>query len=155
MTGHSAITDVLHEIGPIIIIYLLQNDASLVIYLCRQCIVTGRTVICSVVKARHKLRCIVLSSRFASTKPQILSQRPGFSCMSRPVFCFVFFLLLIWPFSMRSLTFPISRVPLPGLDAPLHRYALSEWHLSGLDLLQLTSEDLERLGKRLTVLKHF
>uniref|UniRef100_A0A3Q2YZ09 Connector enhancer of kinase suppressor of Ras 1 n=1 Tax=Hippocampus comes TaxID=109280 RepID=A0A3Q2YZ09_HIPCM len=32
------------------------------------------------------------------------------------------------------------------LDAPLHRYALSEWHLSGLDLLQLTSEDLERLG---------
>uniref|UniRef100_A0A3Q3DFI3 Connector enhancer of kinase suppressor of Ras 1 n=1 Tax=Hippocampus comes TaxID=109280 RepID=A0A3Q3DFI3_HIPCM len=35
---------------------------------------------------------------------------------------------------------------LQGLDAPLHRYALSEWHLSGLDLLQLTSEDLERLG---------
>ncbi|KAM9786422.1 connector enhancer of kinase suppressor of ras 1 [Syngnathus typhle] len=35
---------------------------------------------------------------------------------------------------------------LQGLDAPLHRYALSEWHLSGLDLLQLTSVDLERLG---------
>ncbi|XP_077394231.1 connector enhancer of kinase suppressor of ras 1 [Festucalex cinctus] len=35
---------------------------------------------------------------------------------------------------------------LQGLDAPLHRYALSEWHLSGVDLLQLTSEDLERLG---------
>ncbi|XP_057714954.1 connector enhancer of kinase suppressor of ras 1 isoform X2 [Corythoichthys intestinalis] len=35
---------------------------------------------------------------------------------------------------------------LQGLDAPLHRYALSEWHLTGLDLLQLTSEDLDRLG---------
>ncbi|XP_061649889.1 connector enhancer of kinase suppressor of ras 1 isoform X1 [Phyllopteryx taeniolatus] len=35
---------------------------------------------------------------------------------------------------------------LQGLDAPLGRYALSEWHLSGMDLLQLTSEDLERLG---------
>ncbi|XP_077476641.1 connector enhancer of kinase suppressor of ras 1 [Stigmatopora argus] len=35
---------------------------------------------------------------------------------------------------------------LQGLDAPLHRYALSEWHLTGVDLLQLTSEDLEKLG---------
>ncbi|XP_054653432.1 connector enhancer of kinase suppressor of ras 1 isoform X2 [Dunckerocampus dactyliophorus] len=35
---------------------------------------------------------------------------------------------------------------LQGLDAPLHRYAVSEWHLSGLELLQLTSEDLHRLG---------
>lgn len=37
-------------------------------------------------------------------------------------------------------------VLLPGLDAPLHQYAVSEWHLSGLDLLQLTSQDLEKLG---------
>ncbi|XP_061897484.1 connector enhancer of kinase suppressor of ras 1 [Entelurus aequoreus] len=35
---------------------------------------------------------------------------------------------------------------LQGLDAPLHRYAVSEWHLSGMELLQLTAEDLERLG---------
>ncbi|XP_038585095.1 connector enhancer of kinase suppressor of ras 1 [Micropterus salmoides] len=35
---------------------------------------------------------------------------------------------------------------LQGLDAPLHQYAVSEWHLSGLDLLQLTSQDLEKLG---------
>uniref|UniRef100_A0AAQ6AMU3 Connector enhancer of kinase suppressor of Ras 1 n=1 Tax=Amphiprion ocellaris TaxID=80972 RepID=A0AAQ6AMU3_AMPOC len=35
---------------------------------------------------------------------------------------------------------------LQGLDAPLHQYPLSEWHLSGMDLLQLTSLDLERLG---------
>lgn len=34
---------------------------------------------------------------------------------------------------------------LPGLDAPLHQYPVSEWHLSGLDLLQLTCEDLEKL----------
>lgn len=34
----------------------------------------------------------------------------------------------------------------PGLDAPLHQYPVSEWHLSGLDLLQLTSQDLEKLG---------
>ncbi|KAM9354255.1 connector enhancer of kinase suppressor of ras 1 [Pholidichthys leucotaenia] len=35
---------------------------------------------------------------------------------------------------------------LQGLDAPLHQYPVSEWHLSGLDLLQLTSHDLNRLG---------
>lgn len=35
---------------------------------------------------------------------------------------------------------------LQGLDAPLHQYPVSEWHLSGVDLLQLTSHDLERLG---------
>ncbi|XP_041810432.1 connector enhancer of kinase suppressor of ras 1 isoform X2 [Chelmon rostratus] len=35
---------------------------------------------------------------------------------------------------------------LQGLDAPLHQYPVSEWHLSGLDLLQLTSHDLEKLG---------
>ncbi|XP_056281881.1 connector enhancer of kinase suppressor of ras 1 isoform X2 [Pseudoliparis swirei] len=34
---------------------------------------------------------------------------------------------------------------LQGLDAPLHQYPVSEWHLSGLDLLQLTCEDLEKL----------
>uniref|UniRef100_A0A3B4WSJ5 Connector enhancer of kinase suppressor of Ras 1 n=1 Tax=Seriola lalandi dorsalis TaxID=1841481 RepID=A0A3B4WSJ5_SERLL len=37
---------------------------------------------------------------------------------------------------------------LQGLDAPLHQYSVSEWHLSGLDLLQLTSQDLEKLGVR-------
>lgn len=36
--------------------------------------------------------------------------------------------------------------PLSGLDAPLHQYAFSEWHMSGLELLQLTSADLERYG---------
>ncbi|XP_070698360.1 connector enhancer of kinase suppressor of ras 1 [Pempheris klunzingeri] len=35
---------------------------------------------------------------------------------------------------------------LQGLDAPLHQYPVSEWHLSGLDLLQLTSPGLEKLG---------
>uniref|UniRef100_UPI0037E76DB0 connector enhancer of kinase suppressor of ras 1 n=1 Tax=Semicossyphus pulcher TaxID=241346 RepID=UPI0037E76DB0 len=35
---------------------------------------------------------------------------------------------------------------LQGLDAPLHQYQVSEWHLSGVDLLQLTSKDLEKLG---------
>ncbi|XP_036928101.1 connector enhancer of kinase suppressor of ras 1 isoform X3 [Acanthopagrus latus] len=35
---------------------------------------------------------------------------------------------------------------LQGLDAPLHHYQVSEWRLSGLDLLQLTSQDLEKLG---------
>ncbi|XP_076604163.1 connector enhancer of kinase suppressor of ras 1 [Chaetodon auriga] len=35
---------------------------------------------------------------------------------------------------------------LQGLDAPLHQYPVSEWHLSGLDLLQLTSHDLEKMG---------
>ncbi|XP_033498466.1 connector enhancer of kinase suppressor of ras 1 [Epinephelus lanceolatus] len=35
---------------------------------------------------------------------------------------------------------------LQGLDAPLHQYPVSEWHLSGLDLLQLTCQDLEKLG---------
>ncbi|XP_044022875.1 connector enhancer of kinase suppressor of ras 1 isoform X2 [Siniperca chuatsi] len=35
---------------------------------------------------------------------------------------------------------------LQGLDAPLHQYSVSDWHLSGLDLLQLTSQDLEKLG---------
>lgn len=33
-----------------------------------------------------------------------------------------------------------------GLDAPLHQYPVAEWHLSGVDLLQLTSHDLEQLG---------
>lgn len=35
---------------------------------------------------------------------------------------------------------------LPGLDAPLQQYPTSTWHLSGMDLLQLTSNDLENLG---------
>ncbi|KAM3594173.1 uncharacterized protein V6R79_003574 [Siganus canaliculatus] len=35
---------------------------------------------------------------------------------------------------------------LQGLDAPLHQYPVSEWHLSGVDLLQLTSHDLQKLG---------
>ncbi|XP_023208681.1 connector enhancer of kinase suppressor of ras 1 isoform X2 [Xiphophorus maculatus] len=35
---------------------------------------------------------------------------------------------------------------LQGLDAPTDQYQVSEWHLSGLDLLQLTSQDLEALG---------
>ncbi|XP_068582510.1 connector enhancer of kinase suppressor of ras 1 isoform X2 [Cebidichthys violaceus] len=35
---------------------------------------------------------------------------------------------------------------LQGLDAPLHHYPVSEWHLSGVDLLQLTCQDLEKLG---------
>ncbi|XP_031703468.1 connector enhancer of kinase suppressor of ras 1 isoform X1 [Anarrhichthys ocellatus] len=35
---------------------------------------------------------------------------------------------------------------LQGLDGPLHQYPISEWQLSGLDLLQLTSQDLEKLG---------
>ncbi|XP_068437281.1 connector enhancer of kinase suppressor of ras 1 isoform X2 [Clinocottus analis] len=35
---------------------------------------------------------------------------------------------------------------LQGLDAPLHPYPVSEWRLSGLDLLQLTCQDLEKLG---------
>uniref|UniRef100_A0A3P9JAE3 Connector enhancer of kinase suppressor of Ras 1 n=1 Tax=Oryzias latipes TaxID=8090 RepID=A0A3P9JAE3_ORYLA len=35
---------------------------------------------------------------------------------------------------------------LQGLDAPINQYPVSEWHLSGVELLQLTSQDLERLG---------
>ncbi|KAM4723305.1 connector enhancer of kinase suppressor of ras 1 isoform 3-T3 [Anableps anableps] len=35
---------------------------------------------------------------------------------------------------------------LQGLDAPTDQYQVSEWHLSGLELLQLTSQDLEVLG---------
>ncbi|XP_037652615.1 connector enhancer of kinase suppressor of ras 1 isoform X6 [Sebastes umbrosus] len=35
---------------------------------------------------------------------------------------------------------------LQGLDAPLHQYPIPEWHLSGLDLLQLTCQDLGSLG---------
>uniref|UniRef100_UPI003AAD8AA9 connector enhancer of kinase suppressor of ras 1 isoform X3 n=1 Tax=Centroberyx gerrardi TaxID=166262 RepID=UPI003AAD8AA9 len=35
---------------------------------------------------------------------------------------------------------------LQGLDAPLQQYPFSEWQLSGLELLQLSSQDLERLG---------
>ncbi|XP_028252025.1 connector enhancer of kinase suppressor of ras 1 [Parambassis ranga] len=35
---------------------------------------------------------------------------------------------------------------LQGLDAPMHQYPVSEWRLSGMDLLQLTSRDLENLG---------
>ncbi|XP_074547514.1 connector enhancer of kinase suppressor of ras 1 [Halichoeres trimaculatus] len=35
---------------------------------------------------------------------------------------------------------------LQGLDAPLHQYPVSEWRLSGVDLLQLTSKDLEKFG---------
>ncbi|KAM7403207.1 hypothetical protein PAMA_003908 [Pampus argenteus] len=35
---------------------------------------------------------------------------------------------------------------LQGLDAPLCQYPISEWHLSGVDLLQVTSQDLEKLG---------
>lgn len=33
-----------------------------------------------------------------------------------------------------------------GLDTPLHQYPVAQWHLSGVDLLQLTSQDLETLG---------
>uniref|UniRef100_A0A3Q0RAW9 Connector enhancer of kinase suppressor of Ras 1 n=1 Tax=Amphilophus citrinellus TaxID=61819 RepID=A0A3Q0RAW9_AMPCI len=36
--------------------------------------------------------------------------------------------------------------PVCGLDAPLHQYPVAEWHLAGVDLLQLTSQDLEQLG---------
>uniref|UniRef100_A0A668AGJ6 Connector enhancer of kinase suppressor of Ras 1 n=1 Tax=Myripristis murdjan TaxID=586833 RepID=A0A668AGJ6_9TELE len=35
---------------------------------------------------------------------------------------------------------------LQGLDAPLQQYPFSQWQLSGLELLQLSSQDLERLG---------
>uniref|UniRef100_A0AAX7SGH4 Connector enhancer of kinase suppressor of Ras 1 n=1 Tax=Astatotilapia calliptera TaxID=8154 RepID=A0AAX7SGH4_ASTCA len=35
---------------------------------------------------------------------------------------------------------------LQGLDTPLHQYPVAQWHLSGVDLLQLTSQDLEALG---------
>ncbi|XP_003962772.2 connector enhancer of kinase suppressor of ras 1 isoform X2 [Takifugu rubripes] len=35
---------------------------------------------------------------------------------------------------------------LQGLDAPLQQYPTSAWHLTGMDLLQLTSKDLENLG---------
>nr|XP_040055792.1 connector enhancer of kinase suppressor of ras 1 isoform X1 [Gasterosteus aculeatus aculeatus] len=35
---------------------------------------------------------------------------------------------------------------LRGLDAPLTQYAVSEWRLSGMDLLQLTCQDLDKLG---------
>lgn len=35
---------------------------------------------------------------------------------------------------------------LKGLEAPLQQYRLVEWQLCGLDLLQLSSQDLERLG---------
>ncbi|ROL41549.1 Connector enhancer of kinase suppressor of ras 2 [Anabarilius grahami] len=35
---------------------------------------------------------------------------------------------------------------LKGLDAPLHQYSLSEWQLSGSDLLQLSFSRLEKLG---------
>ncbi|XP_067336535.1 connector enhancer of kinase suppressor of ras 1 isoform X2 [Channa argus] len=35
---------------------------------------------------------------------------------------------------------------LQGLDAPLHQYSVLEWHLTGLDLLHLTFQDLEKLG---------
>ena len=34
----------------------------------------------------------------------------------------------------------------PGLDASLQQYHVSDWHLCGLDLLQLSSQDLENLG---------
>ncbi|XP_058605689.1 connector enhancer of kinase suppressor of ras 1 isoform X2 [Onychostoma macrolepis] len=35
---------------------------------------------------------------------------------------------------------------LKGLDAPLQQYSISEWHLSGSDLLHLSSTRLEKLG---------
>ncbi|KAF6717791.1 Connector enhancer of kinase suppressor of ras 1 [Oryzias melastigma] len=35
---------------------------------------------------------------------------------------------------------------LQGLDAPVSQYPISEWNLSGVELLQLTSQDLEKLG---------
>ncbi|KAM8913874.1 connector enhancer of kinase suppressor of ras 1 isoform 2-T2 [Spinachia spinachia] len=35
---------------------------------------------------------------------------------------------------------------LRGLDAPLTQYTISEWSLSGVDLLQLTCQDLDKLG---------
>lgn len=41
----------------------------------------------------------------------------------------------------------IATVPLcAGLDAPLSQYQVDEWRLTGMDLLQLTSQDLERMG---------
>lgn len=44
-------------------------------------------------------------------------------------------------------TLNVSTVPLcPGLDAPLNQYPMEEWRLSGVDLLQLTSKDLEKMG---------
>uniref|UniRef100_A0A8C6WVN4 Connector enhancer of kinase suppressor of Ras 1 n=1 Tax=Neogobius melanostomus TaxID=47308 RepID=A0A8C6WVN4_9GOBI len=39
-----------------------------------------------------------------------------------------------------------SACVLSGLDAPLQEYPVSEWRLSGMDLLQITPQDLERLG---------
>ncbi|KAI2654383.1 Connector enhancer of kinase suppressor of ras 2 [Labeo rohita] len=35
---------------------------------------------------------------------------------------------------------------LKGLDAPLQQYSFSEWHLSGSELLHLSSSKLEKLG---------
>nr|XP_029544473.1 connector enhancer of kinase suppressor of ras 1-like [Oncorhynchus nerka] len=35
---------------------------------------------------------------------------------------------------------------LKGLDAPLQQYPFKEWRVTGLDLLQLSSQDLEQLG---------
>ena len=34
----------------------------------------------------------------------------------------------------------------PGLDVPLQQYPFTEWQVTGLELLQLSSQDLERLG---------
>uniref|UniRef100_A0A674A2N9 Connector enhancer of kinase suppressor of Ras 1 n=1 Tax=Salmo trutta TaxID=8032 RepID=A0A674A2N9_SALTR len=34
----------------------------------------------------------------------------------------------------------------PGLDVPLQLYPFTEWQVTGLELLQLSSQDLERLG---------
>lgn len=42
---------------------------------------------------------------------------------------------------------PVITVPLcAGLDAPLSQYQVDEWRLTGMDLLQLTSQDLEGMG---------
>lgn len=56
--------------------------------------------------------------------------------------CCCFFNLLV-----DSCVVLIATVPLcAGLDAPLSQYQVDEWRLTGMDLLQLTSQDLERMG---------
>lgn len=44
---------------------------------------------------------------------------------------------------------PLSTCTVPlcaGLDAPLSQYQVDQWGLTGMDLLQLTTQDLERMG---------
>uniref|UniRef100_A0AAY4AA21 Connector enhancer of kinase suppressor of Ras 1 n=1 Tax=Denticeps clupeoides TaxID=299321 RepID=A0AAY4AA21_9TELE len=44
------------------------------------------------------------------------------------------------------LSFSLFYFVCAGLDSPLQQYCFSEWKLTGMDLLQLTSTDLEQLG---------